>query len=126
MRILFFGNNWIAWKIVSWLKEINEEIVGLVLHPEDKQKFRDEIIESSGVEIPYIFNGQDLRKSKTIEGIRCLRPDFGISAFFGYILEPKVIDLMPSGCINIHPSLLPYNRGLTLTFGVLWTAPHLG
>ena len=31
MRILFLGNNRVAWEIVRWLREQDEQIVGLVV-----------------------------------------------------------------------------------------------
>ena len=30
---------------------------------------------------------------------------------FGYILRPNFLRLIPRGCVNVHPALLPYNRG---------------
>ena len=43
--------------------------------------------------------------------MRELRPDIGISAFFGCILKPELIGIFPKGCINLHSALLPYNGG---------------
>ena len=40
-----------------------------------------------------------------------MRPDIGLSVFFGYILRPEFLDLFPSGVVNLHPAYLPYNRG---------------
>jgi methionyl-tRNA formyltransferase len=34
-----------------------------------------------------------------------------VSIFFGYILRPEFLRLFPAGCVNLHPSLLPHNRG---------------
>ena len=30
---------------------------------------------------------------------------------FGYLLKPEFLDRFPRGCINVHPGMLPYNRG---------------
>jgi methionyl-tRNA formyltransferase len=46
-----------------------------------------------------------------VEAIRQLRPEIGVSVLFGYILRPDLIDVFPRGVVNLHPSLLPYNRG---------------
>jgi methionyl-tRNA formyltransferase len=52
-----------------------------------------------------------LRKRAVLEDIRALKPDLGVSAFFGYLLRRGFLDLLPAGCINVHPAFLPYNRG---------------
>jgi methionyl-tRNA formyltransferase len=111
MRILFMGNNWVAWKVADWLQLQGEEIVGLVLHPPEKRSYGDEILTSTGVEAGRVFDGSELRQRDTWEAIEALYPDLCLSIFFGYILRPRFIEMMPLGCLNLHPALLPYNRG---------------
>ena len=112
MRILFFANNWVGWQVARWLKEQGEDIVGLVVHPPAKRKYGEEIIKSIELGESFIFDGTDLRKPKTVSAIRALDADMGVSALFGYILRPEILKLLPAGCINIHPGMLPYNRGV--------------
>lgn len=111
MRILCFANNWVGWQVVQWLRDRDEEIVGVVVHPPGKRKYGEEIIQSSGVDSSRILDGSRLRDPQTMDIIGALAPDIGVSAFFGYILPPRLLDLFPKGCINIHPSYLPFNRG---------------
>jgi len=111
MRILYLGNNWVGWQVIRWLREQNEQIVGLVVHPPHKRKYGDEIIRSAQVSPAHIFDGAQLRQPEVLQAIRALRPDIGLSVLFGYILAPEVLDLFPSAVINLHPAYLPYNRG---------------
>jgi len=37
--------------------------------------------------------------------------DIGVSVGYNHIFKPEHIALFPHGIINLHPSLLPYNRG---------------
>lgn len=111
MRVLFLGNNWVAWQIALWLREQGEEIVGLVLHAPDRRKYEKEIISAAGVAPAQIFDGTRLTEAEALRAIAALRPHIGISALFGYILRPEFLDLLPAGCVNVHPALLPYNRG---------------
>lgn len=111
MRILFLGNNWVAWRVVSWLKESGEDIVGLVIHPVGRRKYGEEIIAASGLEPDRIFDGSQLRDEATSRAILSLKPEIGISVFFGYIIKPALFGFLPKGCLNLHPALLPYNRG---------------
>lgn len=111
MRILYLGNNWVGWQMLKWLKDQGEEIIGLVVHPPDRRKCGEEIIANAGVGPLCIFDGSKLDQPGVIETIKGLRPDIGISAVFGYILHREFLDLMPAGCVNVHPACLPYNRG---------------
>ena len=111
MRIVFFGNNWIGWQISQWLQGQGDEIVALVLHPSNRSKYREEIIESAGLDPEFIFDGSKLRDPVTLKAIQETGPDIGVSAAFGYILNTECLNIIPSGCVNVHSSLLPYNRG---------------
>jgi methionyl-tRNA formyltransferase len=111
MRLLFFGNNWLAWKILKLLKQRSVHLVGIVVHPEENQKYGKEILDTAKLPDERIFLGNQLKDKSVRESIRCLKPDLGLSVMFGYILDPKFIEFFPSGIINLHPSYLPYNRG---------------
>lgn len=111
MRILYMANNWIGWQVLKWLKERGENIIGLVIHPSQKQKYFDEIMEVADLADDRIFNGSQLRKSSVLESIRNLNPDIGLSILFDYILKPEFICLFKKGIVNLHPAFLPYNRG---------------
>ncbi len=111
MRILYLGNNLVGWKILSWLKRQEEEIVGLLIHPPGKQKYANEIIETAGLAESQIFYGPELKEPAVVKKISDLSPDIGLSILFDYILKDDFIRLYPKGIINLHPAYLPYNRG---------------
>ena len=110
MRILFFGNNRAGWKVLEWLRREGEEIAALVVHPDERRAYGEEILRASGAGQDRVFLGDDLGAG-AIERIRALRPEIGISVYFGYILRPELLSALPWGCVNLHPALLPYNRG---------------
>jgi len=111
MRILYLGNNWVGWQALTWLKQQGENIVGLVVHPPNKQKFGEEIIQTANLPAEKVFDGSQLRDPQVLDSIHALSPDIGISVLFGYILRPAFLDMFCNGCINLHPAYLPYNRG---------------
>jgi methionyl-tRNA formyltransferase len=111
MRTLLFLNNWGAWKVAEWLKQGGDEIVGLVLQPPDDRRYGEEILAALNLPADRIWNANQLREPNTLTALRRLTPDLGISAFFGYILKPELIQVFPAGCINLHSALLPYNGG---------------
>jgi methionyl-tRNA formyltransferase len=111
MRVLLLANNWVGWQVARWLKERGDEIVGLVIHPPSRWKYRDEILSSLRLPADRIFDGSQLQQPKVLQAIRVLRADIGVSVLFGYILRPEFTGIFPKGVINLHPSYLPYNRG---------------
>jgi methionyl-tRNA formyltransferase len=111
MRILFMGNNRVGLKAMEWLKQCDEEIVGLVIHSKEKQKYTHEIIECAGVNPDNIFFGHELNKPDVVKKILNLSPDIGVSIFFDYIIREDLFKKIPLGVINLHPAFLPYNRG---------------
>jgi len=111
MRIIFFGNNWVGHQILKWLKAEGEDIVGLVLHPQGKCKFGDEMRATSGLSSSAVFDAAEIRNQQTLRSITELGADIGISAYFGYRISADLLRSMPKGCINVHPSFLPFNKG---------------
>lgn len=111
LRILYFANNKLGWMVGSWLRHNGESIVGLVLHPSDKRKFGAQILKDTSVGANHVFDATDLESPQTIEMLRSLEPDLGVSVLFGYRLKPPILAIPSQGCINVHPALLPYNRG---------------
>jgi methionyl-tRNA formyltransferase len=111
VRLLLLLNNWGAWQVADWLRKRDEDIVGLVLQPPDDRRFADEILSTLDLPVERIWLSNQLRDPDTLAALRELRPDIGISAFFGCVLKPDMINLFPKGCINLHSALLPYNGG---------------
>lgn len=111
MRLFLFANNRVAAECVRWLRGRGEDIVGVALHPEERRKHGDEILEAAGVPPGAVFDGSRLREPEVLEAVAALRPQLGLSLLFDYILRPPLLELFPAGVMNLHPSLLPYNRG---------------
>lgn len=118
MRIFFLANNRVGWQVLKWLKEQNEQIVGLAIHPSRKRKYGGEIIDCAQVDPEHVFDGSQLHQPEILEVIKGLRPNIGLSIFFGYILRTKFLDLFPAGVVNLHPAYLPYNKG---TYPNVWS-----
>lgn len=111
MRVIYFGNNRIGLEVLRFLKRNGVEIVGLVVHPEHKSRYRDDLIAESGLDADSIFEVDKLRSQSTVSSIQALAPDLGLSIYFGYILKPEMLSIFSRGVLNLHPAYLPYNRG---------------
>jgi len=81
MKILYLTNNSISYSLSEWLKKIGEDV--------------------------FVY---DKKLSKSI--IFNLKPDFIISYNYGYLIPKDILSLFPKkNVINLHISLLPWNRG---------------
>jgi methionyl-tRNA formyltransferase len=111
MRILYLGNNRVGWKVLEWLREQGETVVGLVVHPPEEARYRDEILNAAALPPDKVFDGSRLGETEVLRAIAALNADLAVSAFFGYILRKEFLDIFPKGVINLHPAYLPFNRG---------------
>ena len=118
MKIICFANNTVGLETVRYLRKANAEIVTLVVHEPAKQKLADEIIAAANLPPENVITADTLGHSDTLEQIAALKPDCGVSAFFGYILRKPILDLFPRGVVNLHTSLLPLHRG---SYPNVWT-----
>lgn len=110
-RIIFFGNNWLGWKVLEHLLNSGENVVALVVHPLNKRKCWDEIHAAINGKSIDIIDGKSINNEDVHNKIRTLNPTMGFSVLFDYLLHSDLIGLFSRGVINLHPSYLPYNRG---------------
>lgn len=111
MKIVCFANNNVGLRIVRHLRKTGADIVALVVHESSNQICTDEIIAAAELDSENVITADALGQADTLEKIAALKPECGVSAFFGYILKRPVLDLFPSGIVNLHTSLLPLHRG---------------
>lgn len=108
-RIILLANDRVGLEVAKYLKKCRENIVALILHPKNNSRLFNEI--KKIVNIRNIFTANQIKLPKYLEKIKELEPDIAICAWFGYILKKRFINIFPAGCINLHNSYLPYNRG---------------
>lgn len=65
---------------------------------------------ASGYKIP-VFAPEDINHPLWIEKIKELKPDILFSFYYRDMLKPALLNIPPSGCLNLHGSLLPKYRG---------------
>lgn len=120
-RIIFFGNERLISglestnaPILSGLIEKGYSVVAVVSHHSDSKSRNQRPLEVAEIaknhNIPLYLPS---KPSEIIDDIRSLQPDIAVLVAYGRIISQKVIDLFPSGIVNIHPSLLPKYRGPT-------------
>lgn len=109
MRVAVFANNRVGLEALRWLKGGSDEVVALILHPEARAKHADEIRATCPDALH--LDASRLAEADTIAALRATKPEIGASLYFGYILKAPTLSLFPRGVVNLHPSLLPWNKG---------------
>jgi methionyl-tRNA formyltransferase len=109
----------VCWWVTEWLRARKDaEIVALVPHPLERSRFRDEIVDAAGLPYERVLAPSDLETAEGIRKLRAFGVELGISIYFGYILRRPLLTAFRRGCVNLHPALLPYNRG---SFPNVWS-----
>lgn len=52
-----------------------------------------------------------LTEKSQLDLVHDVRPDLIVSVGFDHLVPPDILDVPSKGAINLHPALLPYNRG---------------
>ena len=58
-----------------------------------------------------VYQPENINAPEALEHLSAWAPNLMVVAAFGQILRPKVLNLPPHGCLNVHASLLPRWRG---------------
>ena len=92
------------------------DIVGVITQP-DRPSGRGKKLKAPPVKLAAernklnIFQPEKVRAKSTVSQLKRLKPDVIVVVAFGQILPRSILDIPPSGCLNVHPSLLPKYRG---------------
>ncbi|MEK6334534.1 MAG: formyltransferase family protein [Acidobacteriota bacterium] len=117
MRIGLFAANVVGKRIARFMGDQGEAPACLVLDANDSAGLNPETIAGSGVmDSSLIFDSSSLKEEQTLARLRALDLDLIVLAWWPYILKAELIEIPRLGCLNFHPSFLPYNRGKHYNF----------
>jgi len=92
------------------------EIVAVYTQP-DKEAGRGHHVAASPIKELALSRGlkvvqpETLKDSNVVSYVASLSPDLIVVAAYGRIITSEILNLPEFGCLNVHPSLLPYYRG---------------
>ena len=120
MKIAFFGSPQIAADLLTELLKENTLHISLIITQPDKPAGKKLELTSTPVKkvaIQHkidIFDG-DIRDKAILQDLESTlvkgQFDLGILYAYGALIPEKIIELIPQGIWNVHPSLLPLYRG---------------
>lgn len=113
MKIVIFGCQQISVDFLKFLKKQNNIEISLVVSyelPMDKTYGYDSTLDFCAENNITSINPKTVDSSVT-ELIQDINPDIIFSIYYRKILPKEILEIPRLGCVNIHPSKLPYYRG---------------
>jgi methionyl-tRNA formyltransferase len=115
LRTVFMGTSSFALPAMEALAG-TEEVIAVVTQPDRPQGRGRRVLPPPIKEAALglglrVLQPERVKDPRFIAQLKELGPALIVVAAFGQILSPAVLELSPSGCINVHPSLLPRYRG---------------
>lgn len=118
MNIGLFASGQVGYAVAKFFGDANESLTCLVLDHKAPSELNDCIIKDAGVAHERVYLYDSISSSATLAELVSMELDLIILAWWPYILRGPVLRLARLGCLNFHPSYLPYNRGKHYNF---WT-----
>lgn len=116
MKIVFFGTPQIASGVLKKLIESEYEVIAVVTQP-DRASGRGKDVRYSPAKqtaleagIP-VMQPEKVSDEGFLDELESLGADLFTVAAYAQKLPNRLLEMAPSGCINVHPSLLPKYRG---------------
>jgi len=116
MQLMFMGTAEFAVPTLEALAASEHNLLGVVTQP-DRPSGRGRKLTPSAVKRVALEHGLSIYQPERVRGAKFIRilnqlkPEAIVIVAYGQILPKHILDMPPSGCINIHPSLLPKYRG---------------
>lgn len=116
MKIGLFAAGQVGHQIAKFFGENREPLSFLVVDVNDPFNLNTQIIADSQILPECVYLSHQLREDAVLEMLAASQTDLIILAWWPYILKEPQIRLARVGCLNFHPSFLPYNRGKHYNF----------
>jgi methionyl-tRNA formyltransferase len=110
MRVVAFVNGELGSRLLPIVAG-RSELAAVVVHPRECARARDVFERIAADAAAVVVEAAELATAECQERLRASEPEWGFSAGFGYILRRAVFGIPARGTLNVHTSLLPWNRG---------------
>ncbi len=111
MNFVFAGNRDISIRILEFILDQGEKPLALLLPKKESPSDNTLIGLCPFLDSSSIFRGSDIRKPEFQNYLQSLNLDYIFSIHFPHIIPKNILNIPKYGAFNLHPSLLPYNRG---------------
>lgn len=106
--------NHVGTEIARFLGAQSDLLACVIVNRADSEAVREQII--SAANATHVIHSDALYEPGTIKLLQSLSIDYLILAWWPNIIKSALINIPARGCLNFHPSYLPYNRGKHYNF----------
>lgn len=111
-RIAYAGDREIAVRVLDFLIREGTEPLALLVSSPPRATHSNALFDRvPNLDPRHIMTGKEFLQPENLETLRLLDLDFVVSVHFPYIVPPNALEIARLGWLNLHPSLLPFNRG---------------
>jgi methionyl-tRNA formyltransferase len=111
IRYALAGDRQIAVDCLRFMLDQGAKPEALLLPSPDRATHGAHLRDLSGLPDDRVLIGPEFRQPGGIELLGSLDLDYIVGVHFPYIIPTEVLALPRIGVLNLHPALLPYNRG---------------
>ena len=110
-RYAYAGDRQVAVDCLAFLTRSGARPDALMVSAADRATHSEALRELAGLEEDRVLVGSQFREPKGIDLLKSLDLDYIIGVHFPYIVPDAVLEVPRIGVVNLHPALLPFNRG---------------
>jgi len=111
MRYAFAGDRAISTNLLKFLISKGNKPLALFVTKGSNETHSSSLIEISGLNKLYIFEGTSFSSPENIVKLKSLNLDYIFGIHFPYIIPEVLLDIPKVGFLNLHPAYLPFNKG---------------
>jgi methionyl-tRNA formyltransferase len=113
-RIGLFAAREMGCRIATLFGERRVPASCVVVDAADDESLRQRIVQGCGAE--QVFRSDELRSGEVLDRMDALDLDLIVLAWWPHLIKAPLLQMPRLGCLNLHPSLLPHNRGKDYNF----------
>ncbi len=110
-RFAFAGDRQLAVDCLHFLLDGGDRPDVLMVSAPDRASHADELIAVAELDDDRVLVGREFREPLGLDLLRSLELDLVVGIHFPYIVPTEVLAIPSVGVVNLHPALLPHNRG---------------
>jgi methionyl-tRNA formyltransferase len=110
-RFAFAGDRQLSVNCLRFLIDNGERPEALLVSSPARATHADELIALAGLDESRVLVGKGFREPQGIDLLESLDLDYVVGVHFPYIVPDEVLEIPRIGVVNLHPALLPHNRG---------------